>query len=67
MWKSKTVKIQRTFQNWSRILKLQKQIITYKWGIMYMTCLKKVVAYYTRKHIDFLNQNFLMIWNYCHF
>jgi hypothetical protein len=24
--------------------------ITYKWSIIYMMCLKKIVAYYKRKH-----------------
>jgi hypothetical protein len=67
MLKSKTIKTQRTFQNWSKILKLQKSFTTYKWGIMYVTCSKKVVAYYTRKHINFKNQIFVMIWNSYHF
>jgi hypothetical protein len=30
MWNSKTLKIQKTFQNWSRILNFQKSFITYK-------------------------------------
>jgi hypothetical protein len=38
MWNFKTLKIQRTFQNWSKFLELQKSFITYKWGIMYMMC-----------------------------
>jgi len=28
----------KNFQNWSKILKVQKSFITYKWGIMYMMC-----------------------------
>jgi hypothetical protein len=28
---------------------------------MHMTCSKKVVAYYTRKHINFKNQIFVII------
>jgi hypothetical protein len=29
----KTLKIQRTFQNWSKMLRLQKSFTTYKYGI----------------------------------
>ncbi len=36
MWNSKTLKIQRMFQNCFRILKIQKSFATYKWVIMYM-------------------------------
>jgi hypothetical protein len=32
MWNSKILKIQRTFQNWSRTSKLQKTFPTHKWG-----------------------------------
>jgi hypothetical protein len=35
MWNSKTLKIQRMFQNCFRILELQKFFIAYKWVIMY--------------------------------
>jgi hypothetical protein len=50
MWNYKNWKLEKKFQNWSIILKLQKSFTTYKWGIMNMMCWKKVVAYYTRKH-----------------
>jgi hypothetical protein len=36
MWNCKTLKIQRTFQNWCKILELQKSFVTHKWGKMYM-------------------------------
>jgi hypothetical protein len=36
MWNSKTLKIQRTFQNYFRISELQESFTTYKWVIMYM-------------------------------
>jgi len=36
MCNSKTLKIQRMFQNCFRISKLQKYFTTYKWVIMYM-------------------------------
>jgi hypothetical protein len=38
MWKFKTLKNQRTFQTWSKILKFQNSFTTYKCGIMYMIC-----------------------------
>jgi hypothetical protein len=68
MWNLKTLKIQRTFQNWSKILELQKSFTTYKWGIMHMMCLKNVLVYYiTRKPKNLKNQFFVMIWNCYHF
>jgi hypothetical protein len=41
MWNFKTLKIQRTFQNWSKVLELWKSFTTYKWNIIYMMCFKK--------------------------
>jgi hypothetical protein len=41
-----TLKIQKTFQNQSKILEIWKFFITYKWSIIYI----KVVAYYKIKH-----------------
>jgi hypothetical protein len=32
----KLSKFEKTLQNWSKFLKLQKFFATYKWGIMYM-------------------------------
>jgi hypothetical protein len=40
MWNCKTLKIQRTFQNWSKILEVQKSFNTYKWGTC-IGCVKK--------------------------
>jgi len=40
MWIFKTLKIQRSFQDCSIILKLQKSFATHRWGKMYMMCLK---------------------------
>jgi hypothetical protein len=48
MWNCKTLKIQRTFQNWSRILEFQNYFATHKWGKMY-NVLRNVVFYHTRK------------------
>jgi len=42
MWNPKTLKIQKTFQNWSKILKFQKSFATHKWGKMYMMCWEKL-------------------------
>jgi hypothetical protein len=50
MWNCKTLKIQRTFQNWSKSLKLQKFFATHKWDKSIHDVLKKVVIYYTTKH-----------------
>jgi hypothetical protein len=36
MRNSKTLKIQKIFQNYFRILEFQKSFTTYKWVIMYM-------------------------------
>ncbi len=36
MWNSKTLKIQRIFQNCFRISELQKSFTTQKWVIIYM-------------------------------
>ncbi len=36
MWNSKTLKIQRMFQNCFRISNFQESFTTYKWVIMYM-------------------------------
>ncbi len=36
MWNSKTLKIQRMFQNCFKISKLQESFTTYKWVRMYM-------------------------------
>jgi hypothetical protein len=41
MWNSKTLKIQRTFQNWSKFLEFQKSF-AHKWGKMYMMCQEKL-------------------------
>jgi len=48
MWNCKTLKIQ-TFQNWFKILKLQKSFTTHKWGKMYMMCLKSCNLLYKEK------------------
>ncbi len=66
MSNSKTLKIQRTFQNWSKILEFQKNSTTYKWGIMY-NVLRKIVVCYTRRHKKFQNHFLVMIWNCYHF
>jgi hypothetical protein len=63
MWNFKMLKIQRTFQNWSKILELQNSFTTYKCHDV----LRKVVVYYTRKHKFFKNQFLVMIWNCYHF
>jgi hypothetical protein len=42
MWNSKTLKIQRMFQNCFRISKLQESFTTYKWVIMYIMYEKKL-------------------------
>jgi hypothetical protein len=42
MWNSKTLKIQKAFQNWTIISKLQKSFATHKWDKMYMMCYKKI-------------------------
>jgi hypothetical protein len=36
MWNFKTLKIQKMFQNYFRILEFQASFTTYKWVIMYM-------------------------------
>jgi len=41
-------KFKRTFQNWSKILKLQKSFTTYKWGIMYMIFFKNYNLLYKK-------------------
>jgi len=57
MWSFKTLKIQRIFQNWFKILKLQKKITTHKWGIMYTyDVLKKILLY--KKTLKKLKINF---------
>jgi hypothetical protein len=40
MWNSKTLKIQRTFQNWSRILEFQKSFARHK-RVKCAWCVKK--------------------------
>jgi len=42
MWNSKTLKIQRMFQNCFKILEFQESFTTYKWVIMYMMYEKKL-------------------------
>jgi hypothetical protein len=42
MWNSTTLKIQRTFQIWSKILELQKSFTTYKLSIIYIMCYEKI-------------------------
>jgi hypothetical protein len=42
MWNSKTLKIQRMFQNCFRISKIQKSFATYKWVIIYMVYEEKL-------------------------
>jgi hypothetical protein len=49
MWNSKTLKIQKTFQNWSKLLECQKSFTTYKWCYIH-DVIRKVIVYYTRKH-----------------
>jgi hypothetical protein len=41
MWDSKTLNIQRMFQNYFKILEIQKSFTTYKWVIMYLMYGKK--------------------------
>jgi len=48
MWNCKTLKIQKTFQNWSKILELQKSFATHKWGKS-TWCVKKFLFYYIKK------------------
>jgi hypothetical protein len=50
MWNFKILKIQKTFQNWSKILELQNYFTTYKWGIMYMI-FKEELYFITQKNI----------------
>jgi hypothetical protein len=64
MWNCKTSKIQRTFQNWSRISKFQNSFATHKWGKMY-NALRNVVFYHTKKKL--MLKKMVMIWNYYHF
>ncbi len=42
MWNSKILKIQRMFQNYFKILEIQKFFTTCKWVIMYMMYEKKL-------------------------
>jgi hypothetical protein len=42
MWSSKTLKIQRMFQDCFKISKLQESFTTYKWVIMYMMYEEKI-------------------------
>ncbi len=51
MWNCRTLKIQRTFQNWSRFLELQNFFAIRKWGKMY-NVLRNVVFYHTRKLLN---------------
>jgi len=64
MWNFKTLKFQRTFQNWFRILELQKSFATHK--LSKNGVLRKKLVYYTKKH-KFLKNKIVIIWNYYHF
>jgi hypothetical protein len=66
MWNCKTLKIQRTFQNWSRFLELQNSFAIHKWGKMY-NVLRNVVFYHTRKLLNVKKIKMVMIWSYYHF
>jgi hypothetical protein len=63
MWKFKIIKNQITFQNWSTILEFWKSFATYRWGIIYMMCSKKIIACYKRKHKNVQNKLLVTIWN----
>jgi hypothetical protein len=66
MWNYKTLKIQKTFQNVCKILKLQKSFATHKWGKMYMMCWKKM-EFIKQEHKNVETKKMVMIWNYYHF
>jgi hypothetical protein len=48
MWNSKTLKIQRMFQNYFKISELQKSFTTYKWVMMYMMHKEKYSLEYAK-------------------
>jgi hypothetical protein len=50
MWNYKTLKIQRTFQFWCRILEFQNSFATQKMKLNVHDAFKKIIVYYTRKH-----------------
>jgi hypothetical protein len=48
MWNSKTLKIQRMFQNCFKISEFQESFTTYKWVIMYMMYKKNYSLEYNK-------------------
>jgi hypothetical protein len=60
MWNYKTLKTQRTFQNWSKILELQK-FLPHINGVKCTWCVKKIVVYYIRKHKN-VEKNINYLW-----
>jgi len=65
MWNSKTLKIQRTFQNWNKILELQKFFATHKWGKC-TWCVKKSCSLSYKKTLKCKQKKLVTIWNYYH-
>jgi hypothetical protein len=62
MWKLKSLKIQRTFQNFKT-----SKVLYHIWmGYNVHDVWRRIVVYYTRKHKNLKNQMLVMIWNCYH-
>jgi hypothetical protein len=55
MWNFTTLKIQRMFQNYVRILELQESFTTYKWVAMYMMYEIYILKYNKTKECEILS------------